>query len=98
MVWIDSVRSLANHTANVTASSTANRIVVVCKGTPMSSASLSLMRVPTMLINTTASPGAQAGPAPSPVEVFEDDDVGCRRREGEQRLATVARQHHLVTG
>jgi hypothetical protein len=55
MAWIDSVRSLTHQATNVTASSTANRIVEVCSGTPRSSTSLSLSSVPTTLISTTAS-------------------------------------------
>ena len=34
IVWIESVRSLAYHQANVIASAIAKMIVVVCSGTP----------------------------------------------------------------
>ena len=55
IVWIDSVRSLAYQTAKVIASAMPKAIVVVCSGMPYPSTRLSLIRVPTTLIRTTAS-------------------------------------------
>jgi hypothetical protein len=49
---MERVRSVASHARNVTASSTANRIVVL-SGTTRSSSILSLSRVPTTLMSTT---------------------------------------------
>ena len=55
MVWIDSVRSRAYQMPNTTASSAANAVVLIHSGTPRASVRLSVSRVPTTLISTTAS-------------------------------------------
>ena len=53
--WIDSVRSLANQAAKVRARATANPAVESTSGTPRLSFRLSVIRVPTTLMKTTAS-------------------------------------------
>ena len=55
IVWIESVRSSANHTMNVAARAAPKTTVVVTSETPRLSVRLSVMRVPTMLMSTTAS-------------------------------------------
>ena len=55
MLWIDSVRSLAYQAAKITASATAKTTVVVTSATSKLSVRLSVMRVPTTLMSTTAS-------------------------------------------
>ena len=55
MVWTERVRSTAYQTANTTARAALKTIVVVSSGTPALSTRLSVIRVPTMLISTTAS-------------------------------------------
>jgi hypothetical protein len=49
------VRSTAYRTANTIARAALKAMVVVSSGTPALSTRLSVIRVPTMLINTTAS-------------------------------------------
>ena len=53
MVWIDSVFSLAYQTPKVAASAAAKTPVVTFSGMPKLSVRLSVIRVPTTLINTT---------------------------------------------
>ena len=55
MVWIDSVRSRAYQVPKTTARSTENTAVLSHSGTPRASVRLSVRRVPTTLISTTAS-------------------------------------------
>ena len=55
MVWIDSVRSRAYQMPKTAASSTAKTVELIQSGTPRASVRLSVSRVPTTLIRTTAS-------------------------------------------
>ncbi len=55
IVWMDSVRSRAYQMPNTAASSTANTVVLIHSGTFCPSVRLSVSRVPTTLISTTAS-------------------------------------------
>ncbi|MCU1409174.1 MAG: hypothetical protein JWM23_1254 [Microbacteriaceae bacterium] len=54
MAWIDRVRSLAYQAAKVAINAIATMIVVVSSGAPKLSVRLSVIRVPTTLIRTTA--------------------------------------------
>ena len=53
--WIDSVRSRAYQTAKTQARRTANTVELIQSGTPRASVRLSVSRVPTTLMSTTAS-------------------------------------------
>ena len=55
MVWIDSVRSRAYQMPKTAARSTAKTVELIHSGTPRASVRLSVSRVPTTLISTTAS-------------------------------------------
>jgi len=55
MVWMDRVRSRAYQMPKTAARSTAKRVELIQSGTPRLSVRLSVSRVPTTLINTTAS-------------------------------------------
>ncbi|MET3803108.1 hypothetical protein ABIB25_000092 [Nakamurella sp. UYEF19] len=55
MVWIDRDPSVAYQAAKVTASATANTSVAIGRVTPKLSVRLSVIKVPTTLISTTAS-------------------------------------------
>lgn len=55
MLWMDNVLSLAYQRAKVAANATPKTIVVVSSGTPKLSTRLSVIRVPTTLMRTTAS-------------------------------------------
>ena len=54
-MWIDSVRSLAYQAAKTPARTKLKTTVVVTSETPKLSVKLSVIRVPTTLISTTAS-------------------------------------------
>jgi len=55
MVWIDRVRSRAYQIEKTVARRTANTVELIQSGTPWPSVRLSVSRVPTTLISTTAS-------------------------------------------
>jgi hypothetical protein len=55
MVWTERVLSLQYQVAKTSARATLKAIVVVCSSMPRLSTRLSLNRVPTTLIRTTAS-------------------------------------------